>query len=368
MSEITEIKKDGSKLVVELDEGGEKFTFSFDFVTKVTRNYTQRAVKNFPQKLLQWRYQQSGSYGQHLVIRVWENYMRCGDINSMYKMEKFIPYLHLIHTYYLTNLPDECPPKYAQWCEDNNTQIHACTYKDWLASKIRETWLQPERDMYDKLMEFDFSDYVQKVYMDIQDKPTARLNFTKMMKVSFKTFYLNFLSMCNRSMYYLQDKSEGDDKPRPDNWYEYINPERDIEWNVNNLKSIANKERNDKITAFQTLFKETIEQLSNDKLTIIVPTQMEEFNDESKQQNNCVSYYYHNSMAEHRNMIYFIRRTRNTKHSYITNRYSFSANETVETRAVNNNTYNDKDVTDLIKEIDKKIKNLVQEQRITVRC
>ena len=66
-------------------------------------------------------------------------------------------------------------------------------------------------------------------------------------------------------------------------------------------------------------------------------------------------------------MIYFIRRTRNTKHSYITNRYSFSAKETVETRAVNNNTYSDKDVTALIEEIDKKLKNFVEEQHITVR-
>ena len=366
MSNITDIKKDGSKLVVELTEGDEKFTFSFDFVTKVTRNYTKRVVKNFPEKLEQWRLQQSGTYGQHLVIRTWKDYMFRGDMTEMYKMEKFIPYLHLIRTYYLSNLPDECPPKYALWCEDNNEFICEPTYKNWLSSKIRETWLQPEREMYDKLMEFDCSDYVNNVYRDIEDKPTARLNFTKMMKVSFKTFYLNFLSMLNHSIYYLQDRSEEDDKPRPDNWYEYINPERDIEWNVNNLKSIANKERNDKITAFQTLFKETLEKLSNDKLTIIVPTQMEEFNDESKQQNNCVSYYYHNSMAEHRNMIYFIRRTRNTKHSYITNRYSFSAKETVETRAVNNNTYSDKDVTTLIAEIDKKLKNFVEEQHITV--
>jgi hypothetical protein len=91
---------------------------------------------------------------------------------------------------------------------------------------------------------------------------------------------------------------------------------------------------------------------------VVVPTSIEQFNDESKQQNNCVSYYYHKSIAEHENVIYFIRRAENVRHSYITNRYNFYDKKTCESRAVNNRDYTNSDVTALIKEIDEKIKEI----------
>lgn len=374
--EVKTIKKDGSKLIVELiregaDENEKPFVFSFDYVTKVTRNYTGRIVKKFPQKLEQWINQMNGRYFQHLTLRAWRDYMQTNDINIMYKLEKFIPYFdkysNLITTYALYQLPPECPPKYVEWASENCRAISEQTYEQWLVIKARESWLQQEREVFEFLSSLGI-DYCDRIYDKFLVKDNeARAKFTKMIKTSMKTFYISFIDTANRCFRYFWYTDDNDGgKPRPDNWCEYLNPERDIEWNMNNLKSIANKERNSKITEFQQLFKEEIEKLSNDNLTIVVPTQMEEFNEEGKQQNNCVSYYYHNSIADHFNLIYFIRKKNRPNKSYITNRYNFGSGKTTESRAVNNGDYSDKNARELIKEIDKVIADMVYTKHIEV--
>jgi hypothetical protein len=162
-------------------------------------------------------------------------------------------------------------------------------------------------------------------------------------------------------MNYLYDTgSYRTEKPRPDNWHEYLNTERDILWNKECLRCIANKARNEKITEWQKLFK-SIEQIENDDYKIIVPTEMHEFTTEGKQQNNCVSYYYHNAMSQHNDIIYFIRRKSNVKHSYITCRYHVSAFETVERRIVNNDSVTDEKALEFMSSIDEKLSKMVKE-------
>ena len=133
-------------------------------------------------------------------------------------------------------------------------------------------------------------------------------------------------------------------------WWEVADTNRGFLWNYDNFKNILNAERNKKVMEWQSNFKE-IEQLSNDILTIIVPTTQEQFTDEGRQQNNCVGSYYHDSMSVHNNIIYFIRKKNRPNKSYITNRYAVRGNwlsnlSTVESRAVNNSNYLDENVTE----------------------
>ena len=360
------VKKEGSMLLFTvIDNSTEpvnKKTFKFDFKTLKTYNYTGRVVKHFPAELMKYK-DSFHHWGELITFETWEQYVRgVISVDKMYKLERWLPLVDRL-TYScrdLTLLPDSIPKGFIKWLGDKC--IGSDTFKEFKREyAMQNTWNKDDREMYDTMLSFLSPTKVGEVYFTIPDE--NRHDFTKVLKNSFKHFYRNFEGLIERFFGYLRRTedyySDHDGKARVANWYEYLNPERDIEWNYNNLINLSNKERNDKVVAFQSMFKE-IEQLSNDKLVIVVPTSIEQFNDESKQQNNCVSYYYHKSIAEHDNIIYFIRRAENVRHSYITNRFNFYDRETCESRAVNNRDYTNNDVTELIKAIDEKIKEIYE--------
>ena len=99
----------------------------------------------------------------------------------------------------------------------------------------------------------------------------------------------------------------------------------------------------------------TNQNFANDKFTIVVPKTMQDFTDEGKMQNNCVGSYYHDSIADHQNLIYFIRKTSNPNKSYITCRYNLHYGKTTEFRTVNNNDVEDENAIELIDKLDKYI-------------
>lgn len=83
---------------------------------------------------------------------------------------------------------------------------------------------------------------------------------------------------------------------------------------------------------------------------IKVPNGIEELIEEGKQQNNCVGYYYNESIKKGENLIYFIRKIASPDKSFITCRYNVSHEATVETRYKNNVncTFNHSDIDTII--------------------
>ena len=63
---------------------------------------------------------------------------------------------------------------------------------------------------------------------------------------------------------------------------------------------------------------------------IIVPQSIKDLNSESRQQNNCVNYYYNNSIRLGRNYIYFLRKKVNLDKSYMTCRFNVQNKATIE--------------------------------------
>lgn len=74
----------------------------------------------------------------------------------------------------------------------------------------------------------------------------------------------------------------------------------------------------------------------NGEYTVVVPQSQEDKIEEGRMQNNCVGSYYDSSIIKGDNYIYFLRKTNNVKHSYITCRYNVHSRDTVEARYVNN--------------------------------
>ena len=88
-----------------------------------------------------------------------------------------------------------------------------------------------------------------------------------------------------------------------------------------------------------------------DKYIVVVPQSQKEKVAEGKMQNNCVGYYYDDSIIEGRNLIYFIRKTDTPNKSYITCRYNLRDKDTVEYRKVNNDDVNNDEEIALVEKI-----------------
>lgn len=134
-----------------------------------------------------------------------------------------------------------------------------------------------------------------------------------------------------------------------------LDDNRDLKHNIQTLRDIADRERNN-ILAKKLQKLNFINGTEYKNLVVVVPQNQEEKQAEGKMQNNCVGYYYDDSILEGRNLIYFIRKKDTPNKSYVTCRYNKQYKETLEFRAFNNNGVSDKNVIEFIEKLDKIIR------------
>ena len=89
---------------------------------------------------------------------------------------------------------------------------------------------------------------------------------------------------------------------------------------------------------------------------VVVPQNVMDLIDEGFQQNNCVGYYYNDSIERGDNCIFFLRKKDRLEKSYITCRYSVNNKEVVEARYKNN-----RDIDSADKEIVYNINNFIND-------
>ena len=92
---------------------------------------------------------------------------------------------------------------------------------------------------------------------------------------------------------------------------------------------------------------------------IVVPQSIDDLNAESKHQNNCVGYYYNNSIRAGENYIYFLRKKTNPNESYMTCRFNVINKATIEFFYKNNRRVNNEKEIEILKQIDEKIKQIL---------
>lgn len=130
---------------------------------------------------------------------------------------------------------------------------------------------------------------------------------------------------------------------------------RSLKKNHDALSELANREKNARLAEkLQTL--NFLNGLTEAEYTIVVPQSLSDLQNEGRQQNNCVGHYYNPSILRGENLIYFIRKTNNPAHSYMTCRYSVQNGKTVEYRLVNNNSVRDNTDIAFVEKISKLIK------------
>lgn len=143
----------------------------------------------------------------------------------------------------------------------------------------------------------------------------------------------------------------------------YLDITKDLANNVTLLKAARDKERGVKVIAQEAKIL-SLESLFNEDFVVVVPKAPEDFTDEGRQQHNCVGYYYHDSIVDGKNLIYFLRKKNNPTHSFVTCRYNIGYRETTEYRMFDNAdvdrwTDEGRDIIRFIGLIDRKIREIL---------
>lgn len=354
MAHFTSITKQGSIIIMQTDE--KEQPFKFDCAEKKLYSFTGRQVSTVNPILRNCA--KNSNHGVSMLIDALVAYMCNHDYSFMRKMEMFIPYLDIIDVSNIYYVPDTLPKGYIKWVKENNTHINNTTLKQFIAEQAAKKMPKTVVEIYNMMRE-RYGDEHRVIKDFLQMKEEDQEIFCKIFKTSMKSFNWNFSRDMEDFLYNVLYASSMDYSEFPADWKKYADTNRDFKHNIDTIREIRDKVRNEKILSWESKFS-AIEALSNDKYTIIIPKTMEEFTDEGRQQNNCVGHYYHNRMAQNTQIIYFIRRKSNPNKSYITNRYSVSEKETVETRMVNNTANRDIDSRELITRIDKMITDILK--------
>ena len=364
---ITGIEKNG--LIVTVTIEGKANPVIFDMAHLSFTSYTGRDIQRFPVGSYCFKKDSFSGIIPKLLFNALLSNSK-GDVrNNLSKIELFINNPEILgDIHYCSELADECPKGFIKWLKDNGktpTEENLTDYKRVIALK-RMT--QEDKEVYELLFGTENSPYYQysDTYKECYFSMSAELRhkFNKILKVSIKalswqlkdemtTFIDRFIRNKGWNSWY-------NNEYRPDNWKELLNTNRTFKWNTKNLIANARKEMENKIIKNENKIR-AIEELSNDTFIVVVPKTLQDFTDEGNMQHNCVGYFYHGSIAQGDNLIYFIRKKSSPNHSYITNRYMVMRHETVETRMFANAYNGDEEARALIKEIDKKILSLLSE-------
>lgn len=142
-----------------------------------------------------------------------------------------------------------------------------------------------------------------------------------------------------------------------------FNFERSLTYNCNAMKDYVNREKNKKLAIKLHAFNFINDlKINDDKYIIVVPQSQADKREEARQQNNCVGYFYDDYILSDNGTVYFIRKTNNKNHSFITCRYDYKANKTVEARYVNNDSISKEDKK-IIENLDEIIRKKLYEKR-----
>lgn len=203
--------------------------------------------------------------------------------------------------------------------------------------------------IYENYKDFIYKNEYGKYYK-IALKLNKRLDKNDFSKIT-KIVMNSFLNGCSAEYYEVKEMIELYEKAKLINENIVLDDNRDFKHNQNNFQNIIDKEKNE-ILAKQMQKLNFINNLEIGNYIIKVPQSQDEKIEEGRMQNNCVGSYYDNSIIAGKNLIYFIRLKNNPTKSFITCRYNRQNHGTREYRKKNNTQVKEKELIDMIKQID----------------
>lgn len=271
---------------------------------------------------------------------------------SLQRLEWLYSYIDLLDTnlghYFDFCQYKTCPSGYINWLKNNNYKINS---KSMEIYKYSKKYTHVPISLLNEISEISSFRYSGgNKNLDIIDYLYEKNMFDKMLKNSFKKYEINDM------WYDLKELCENIKilSKWNINWEEFIDTNRTLRENKINLYNIIENQKNQQLN--KNLKKlNFINQQTFNNYIVIVPQNVEDLIKEGKQQNNCVGHYYNDSIAEGKNLIYFLREISSPDKSLVTCRYNLNSQTTAEHR-IKNNCSTNKTQNDIIRKIDKIIR------------
>ena len=319
MSTIVNVSKEKTAISFHLDDKPNPVII--DFVNGTIISFTGRSVKHTPERLV-------NAGGEIFYRTLLGKLIDCITNHHELKKESCLSYMDLINpdTYY-DDLPCEIPKGYINYLRENGLNLNHRTlknFKDYQASmKLPEQYRAIFQRMTKALIQWNFD------WLTIDKK----ILICKIARVTEKACNWEIKNDACDFLDYVFNHNELD-------WTSIVDTNRDFSYNERLLKSAKSKMISAGIAKTQEKFK-YLEKLETKEFQIVVPTCIEQLQDEGKQQNNCVGYFYNQKIIDGTYAIYFIRRKTNPDKSFVTCRIDIERKETVEHRYFNNRDCND---------------------------
>lgn len=355
---MTGANKTGTIVTITVQD--RKFPITFDMTTGQYTSYTGRTVKGFPLAAIGT---DELSHIEKLLISATRD-----GVKALSRLELFLGQPDLLEGVpSVYGLPDSCPKGFIKWVREEQKPLNEDSLHKFKIVQALRQQSKEDLEIYEFLTTTEGSP-VDRVYVGektlidwyLTTDPTTRKIFNKILKVSLKSFswsltrdMTTWLKCFITPVYYHSHFAFPINNP-----IQYANTNRSFAWNSKMLSEIAESQAEESIIVKEDIIR-PIEALSNEQFTVVVPSNLKDFTDEGRQQNNCVGSYYHKSIAEGRNLIYFIRKTNSPNKSYITNRFNIERQKTTETKMRFNVTNKDQDALCLICRIDEMIRTLI---------
>lgn len=355
---MTGVNKTGTMVTIPVRY--RNFPITFDMTTGQYTSYTGRTVKRFPCSAVE---ADGLSHIDKLLISATR-----GGVEALSRLELFLGQPDLLETVQsIGDLPNECPKDFIKWIREKQKPLNDDSLNEFKLYQTLRQQGKEDLEIYKFLTTTEGSP-VDRIFVEgknlidwyLTTDPTTRKIFNKILKVSQKGFSWNFTRNMSEwlNCFITPVYSNPVLGVSIDNPIQYANTNRSFAWNNKMISEIAESQTEESIIAKEDIIR-PIEALSNERFTVVVPSTLKDFADEGRQQNNCVGYYYHKSIVEGLNLIYFIRKTNAPDKSYITNRFNIRCQRTTETRMKNNAKNDDQGAHRLIRRIDEMIRELI---------
>ena len=361
---VKKVTKEKTLITCELKDGG---IVNYDMNSKVMLSFTNRTVKRFPSNIW-YDWESKPSKVEELLFMALKGASDT-QCTALEKLERFMGVPDLLEDICEPQeLPSDCPKGFIQWIRENERSLCEKALNDYLTLKKKETLPKESREIVELLIgegaPYQNSVEFVKLYCDLNEK--QRNSFNQILKTSIKGISWNlgydvrhFVQLAIQGQSVTGEGAFNSYIYTAGNWEDIVDTNRNFKYNSKLLTSVAENEKDVTLIRKEDTIR-SITELSNNRYIIVVPKKVQDFTDEGKMQNNCVGYYYHNSIRNGINLIYFIRKAKNPEHSYITCRFNVSDGKTVEARIVNNDDVDSKTAQNLIKKIDKKIREILE--------
>ena len=285
-----------------------------------------KEIKALPYDVLQFYFKcrHSRAYDKETVLLAY--LIHCSDDNfeDYRKAESFISIaIQNLDLEYDVDLDDMCNFKltkdYLNWCREHEEPVCLRTIDEHRQEKLEDS-IPKELKPYYVIMKF------HDVALDDVDKETL---FKLLKIIKYTVCHLRAEEAVNdiENFCDLMDMLTNENK-------KLLNTNRTISQNcriIEQQKFVDNK-------AFESTLKKLnfLNGECFDDYIVVVPQNVMDLADEGFQQNNCVGYYYNDSIENGDNCIFFLRKKNKPEKSYITCRYSVDDKEVVEARYKNN--------------------------------